>query len=144
MSEPLQFGNPYGEYPTKNSAYAVVIHDKKLLCLLVREKYHLPGGGIDGDENAVEAVKREVLEEAGYSVLTLEPIGKANQFFEMTREGHPLNKLGTFFKATVDLVNVKEGIEGDHEIRWIPVEDFLNSTAGDFQKWAVRQVSGVE
>lgn len=32
--------------------------------------------------------------------------------------------------------------ESDHEIMWIPAEDFLNSSAADFQKWAVRQVSG--
>ncbi len=141
MNDVLQFGNPVGDYRVKDSAYAVVINDGKLLCLLVRGKYHLPGGGIEEGEDAAEALQREVLEEAGYQVLNLEEIGKANQFFEMTREGHSLNKLGTFFKATVDLENVGQGKESDHQVNWISVDEFLSSTAGDFQKWAVRKAT---
>ncbi|MEK9131276.1 MAG: NUDIX domain-containing protein [Patescibacteria group bacterium] len=136
----LQFGTPAGEYPEKPSAYAVVLYDNKLLCLLVRNKYHLPGGGLEGTEDPQLAVKREVLEETGYTVTDLKEVGEANQFFEMTREGHPLNKLATFFKGSVDLENVGQGKEGDHEVKWISVDEFLSSTAGDFQKWAVRKV----
>ena len=57
----LQFGTPAGEYPEKPSAYAVVLYDNKLLCLLVRNKYHLPGGGLEGTEDPQLAVKREVM-----------------------------------------------------------------------------------
>jgi 8-oxo-dGTP diphosphatase len=135
----IQFGEPKGDYPTRRSAYAVVINDGKVLCLLVRGKYHLPGGGIDPDEDAEEALKREMLEETGYQVIALAEIGKANQFFEMTKEGHPLNKLGTFYTAAVDLAHVGQGQEADHEPCWIPVDAFLDSTASDFQKWAVKQ-----
>ncbi len=140
MLEPIQFGNPVGEYCLKQSAYAVVVSDEKLLCLFVRGKYHLPGGGIEQGEDVAGALRREVLEEAGYQIMDLQEIGKANQFFETTREGGSLNKLGTFFKAAVDLISVVKGKESDHEPKWITVEEFLSSTAADFQKWAVKQV----
>ncbi len=138
MTPPVQFGEPHGNYTTRPSAYAVVRNPEGLLLVVeVRGKYHLPGGGIsDAGEDAAMAVVREVREETGYEVVVSQQLGQANQFFETSSLG-PLNKTATFFTATIIGGDLTASIEPDHEVKWIPVEDFLNSTAGDFQKWAI-------
>lgn len=51
-------------------ARAVFFKDGKLCMLYLRNKdrYTLPGGGVEKDETPQTAVKREVLEETGYAV----------------------------------------------------------------------------
>lgn len=139
MTNPIQFGNPVGEFRTRPCAYAVVFDGGNLLCLEVRGRLHLPGGGVDPGEDAKSAIAREIFEETGYRAEAGEEIGMANQFFATTREGSPLNKAATFYRATVDMSSGGVGQEADHLVRWVPTAEFLGSTAGDFQKWAVRQ-----
>ena len=52
------------------AAYAILVHQGKLLLLKMRQtgKYHLPGGGIQVGERMEETLKREVKEEAGIEI----------------------------------------------------------------------------
>ena len=59
-------------YPVRVSAKALVYKGDNILCSHYRvkdEEYFIfPGGGLNGEETAEEAVVREVLEETGYGV----------------------------------------------------------------------------
>lgn len=59
--------------PIRNSAKAIVIHEDKILVNRCSsrfgEYYALPGGGQRSGEMLHETVKRELLEETGYSVI---------------------------------------------------------------------------
>ena len=61
--------------PVRNSAKAIVIHEGKLLvnkCVSrFGEYFALPGGGQRCGEMLNETVRRELLEETGYSVIPL-------------------------------------------------------------------------
>lgn len=61
--------------PVRNSAKAIVLNDGKMLvnrCISkFGEYYALPGGGQHTGEMLNETVKREVLEETGYSVIPI-------------------------------------------------------------------------
>ena len=52
------------------AAYALILHDNKLLLLKMRHtgKYHLPGGGIEIGERMEETLKREAQEETGIEI----------------------------------------------------------------------------
>jgi 8-oxo-dGTP pyrophosphatase MutT (NUDIX family) len=52
------------------AAYALIVHDGKLLLLKMRHtgKYHLPGGGINIGERMEETLKREAREETGIEI----------------------------------------------------------------------------
>jgi 8-oxo-dGTP pyrophosphatase MutT (NUDIX family) len=52
------------------AAYALIVHDGKLLLLKMRHtgKYHLPGGGINTGERMEETLKREAQEETGIEI----------------------------------------------------------------------------
>lgn len=139
MSEVPQFGERIEVYKDRPGSYAVVFNEEgKLLTICVRNKFHLPGGGIDANEDPRVAVAREVAEEAGYEVEVHEEIGKANQFLPHASIG-PLNKLGTFCTATLKGGDPSRSLEDDHVVTWISVEEFLDSNASEYQKWAVKK-----
>lgn len=62
----------------RRAVRAIVVRDGKIL-LIHRNKfgseyYTLPGGGIDAGESAEQALKREIQEECGFTVLSGRPV----------------------------------------------------------------------
>ncbi len=139
MTTTPQFGTPIGEFKDRPGAYAVITNKaQKLLVVFVRGRYHLPGGGIDNGEDPVAAVIREIKEETGLTVIDHHIIGNANQFFPMSDLG-PINKIGTYFRCTVEhKKGQSKGLEADHKVLWIDPNEFLQSTAHEFHRWAVK------
>lgn len=76
--------------PIAPAAIAIIFNNDKTKILLVKRKdvpiWVLPGGGIDKNESAEDAVIREVLEETGYQV----------QINHKCAEYIPTNKLSAF------------------------------------------------
>ncbi len=139
MSEVPQFGEKIETYADRPGSYAIVFNEEgKLLTVSVRGMLHLPGGGIDPEEDPMVAVAREVLEEAGYEIGGMQEIGKANQFLPYASIG-PLNKLGTFYTAVLLGGDLSHSPEDDHVVTWVSVADFLDSNASEYQKWAVKK-----
>ncbi len=134
-----QFGDPLVNAKDRPGAYAVVKNDTgQILTVIAKNRYHLPGGGIDAGEDPQQAVAREITEETGYQVEQLQNIGQANQFLD-TKDLGPINKLGMYFVGRISSVPPLTISEADHEYKWINPEAFLSSTAHDFHKWAVRK-----
>jgi len=59
---------------------ALVIKDRKLLVAkeFNEKEYHTPGGTINFSETPEEALKRELIEETGVQLLSMEPFVKIN------------------------------------------------------------------
>ena len=76
----------------RNSAKAVVINNGKLLVNRCHsrfgEYYTLPGGGQRTGEMLTETVRREVLEETGYSVMPLRLSGIYERVSSRREDGH--------------------------------------------------------
>ena len=67
----------------RNAVRAIIINENKILMVRLgkTKEYKFPGGGIEENETAEEALKREVLEEAGCSVTKIkEKIGVMTEF----------------------------------------------------------------
>jgi 8-oxo-dGTP pyrophosphatase MutT (NUDIX family) len=67
----------------RNAARAVIINKNKILMVRLgkTKEYKFPGGGIEENETTEEALKREVLEEAGCNVTKIvEKIGMMIEF----------------------------------------------------------------
>ena len=76
----------------RNSAKAIVVHEGKILvnrCVSrFGEYYALPGGGQHTGEMLSETVRRELLEETGYSVVPLRLSGIYERISEGRRDGN--------------------------------------------------------
>jgi 8-oxo-dGTP pyrophosphatase MutT (NUDIX family) len=138
VQTPPQFGPALDSYNDRPSSYVVILEDSRgLLVLEVGGAWHLPGGGIDPDEDPETATVREAREEGGLSISNLEYLGQANQFFPATDVGD-INKVGHFFKGDLTTIDSSGG-ESDHRLAWMSPENFLASNANDFHKWAVKR-----
>ena len=139
MNTTPQFGEPLINAKDRPGSYAVIKNDEgQILVVIAKNRYHLPGGGIDENEDPKQAVLREIQEETGYAVVDVQEIGHANQYLD-TKDLGPINKLGTYFVCRVDTKLPRSSEPTDHESKWVSAEEFLASTAHDFHKWAVRE-----
>ncbi len=136
-----QFGSKTeGEYKDRLSAYVLVLNEeKKLLVVRIRDKYHLPGGGIESGESPMMAVIRETQEESGCEIKNLSCVGKANEFF-IRSNGDLVNKIAIFYRADLINIDLSKKIEEDHEVDWLDIDDFIQLLSYEFHRWAAKRI----
>ncbi len=101
-------------------AYGFLIRDGKIaLIKKARGGYtgllDIPGGGIEHDETPVEALKRELMEEAGVTVTHYELITATSRTFQWQVEDdfiEDLHHIGILYKVDVLEDKVKEEADG--------------------------------
>lgn len=74
----------YQEIIYRNAARAIILKADKLLLVYseTTQEYKFPGGGIDKEETRHEALRREVLEEIGHEVISVnEGLGYTDQIY---------------------------------------------------------------
>ena len=75
----------------RNAARAIILNDHKILLVYsdTTKEYKFPGGGIDKEETRQEALKREVLEEVGREVKSVnECLGYTDQIYNDIYDTH--------------------------------------------------------
>lgn len=105
---------------THVGAYGFIIKDGKIaLIKKARGGYtgllDIPGGGIEHDESPVEALKRELMEEAGVTVKEYELITATSRTFKWKVNNNleeDLHHIGLLYKVEVEEENVKEEADG--------------------------------
>lgn len=110
------------------SAGGVVVRDGDVIVIVPTRRgaqgqrvLGLPKGHVDPGENAEQAARREVREEAGVEADLVEKLGDVRYFYQ--RDGQRIFKMVRFF-----LFSYREGDLEDHddeveEARWMPLEE---------------------
>lgn len=126
------------EYIDRKGAYLIPVHNNKIGVIKTDKGYFLLGGGLDKNESHEDCIKRECIEETGYTVAIKEKICSAE-----TYTTHP--KLGYFHPVQSYYVGelkerVSEPIETDHTLIWFKYEEIKGKMFAEMQNWALEQV----
>ena len=119
------------EVVKRNNIAAIIKYQKEILLLNynnVNYSMSLVTGGVEDGEEMLDAVRREVIEETGYSdIKSVTPIDCINisRFFV---EHKNQNREATYYPFLV-ILNSKDRIEiakeeaNEHKCVWVPIED---------------------
>src|SRR4030088_3035728 len=80
----IEYDVPTDQLVWRPAAYAIVIHDGKILLTKQHNAFHLPGGGVELGEMPEDGVIREVKEETGLLVHNPRLVGHISGFFTQT------------------------------------------------------------
>ena len=105
---------------THVGAYGFIIKDDSVALIKkarggYKGKLDIPGGGIEHNETPGEALKRELMEEAGVTVLNYELIDAVSRTFKWQMEEdliEDLHHIGILYKVEVLEENVKSEADG--------------------------------
>ncbi|MBQ7760856.1 MAG: NUDIX domain-containing protein [Clostridia bacterium] len=125
------------KYMDREGAYIIPFNNEKIGVVKTPRGYFLLGGGIDGNEEHEECIKRECLEETGYSVQVCEKICTAETFTYHSSLGyfHPIQHyyFGTIIKK------IQEPVESDHVFVWLDIDKAKGNMHPQMQNWAIEQ-----
>lgn len=118
----------------RNAARAVLVDNKWRVALIDatnRGYYKLPGGGIDDGELIEEALRREVLEEAGYEIEPLCPLGYTRETRHKFEQFN--NSYAWLARATKEVGRnlMEDEIEDGFEVKWFDnIDDAIAAVEG--------------
>jgi len=127
-------------YVLRPSCYAVIFNEtfSKVAIIKNRNRFFLPGGGMEGTETQEACLHRELLEELGWNIEIDHYIGNAARYFYAEKEDTYYLNDGFFYIAK--MVNKQtETCEEDHVLQWMPPLLAMEYLIHDHQKWAVEQ-----
>ncbi len=141
----LQFGEKMKDvrYRKREAVYAIVVDDNRNIAVIVQNgKGFLPGGGIETGENHIVCLKRECIEETGYTFKMEQFLGNAKQYFR-TRQGEHLMNDGYFYTGSFGEY-ANEPLDQDHKLVWMNIDQAEELLFHSSHVWAVRKGLGLE
>lgn len=127
------------EYTKRPASYVIIEHDegKKIAIAKANETWFFIGGGIEEGETEIDALKREVIEEAGYSIKDIKYFDKVTAWADGGKRG-PLDVTATFYIAKFDK-KIAEPIEKDHQIFWVNANEYKEKLFHEYQRYILEE-----
>ena len=124
-------------YIERVGAYLIPFKDGKVGVVRAPKGYFLLGGGLDDGESHEECIKRECIEEIGYTVSVGTKVCSAEMYCEHPTIGyfHPIQ---TYYVGEL-LEQVDVPVEDDHEFVWMDYDDVVDNMHLEMQSWALKQ-----
>lgn len=122
------------EYTKRPGSYAIIERKEGKIAIATDGKaYFFLGGGIENKETEIEALKREVIEESGYSLKNIKYFNKITAWADGGKRG-PLDITATFYIANFD-EKITEPIEKDHKVLWVNPNDYKDKLFHEYQRY---------
>ena len=127
------------EYRKRPGAYAIIINkddDKIGIATTGVENFYL-GGGIEEGETKLEALKREMIEEAGYTIKNVKELGEVGEFIFAEDHGY-IEVIASVYIAEFDQ-KIAEPIEKDHNVIWVKPEEYIDKMFREWQRYIMKK-----
>lgn len=126
------------EYKKRPGAYAIITRkeDNKIGIVTDGEFFFL-GGGIEERETQLEALKRELIEEAGYTIKNINKFDEVSSFINSEKKGY-IEVIAYVYLAEFDK-KITEPIEKDHKVLWVNPEDYIGKMCRQWQEYILKK-----
>lgn len=127
------------KYTKRHASYVIIERkeDKNIAIATEGKTYFFLGGGIENEETEIEALKREVIEETGYSIKNIKYVDKITAWADGVRRG-PLDVTATFYIANFDK-KITEPIEKDHRVLWGNPKEYKDKLFHEYQRYILKE-----
>ena len=124
-------------YIDRAGAYLVPVKEDKIGVVKTPKGYFLIGGGLVSGESHEECIKRECLEEIGYTVIVGKNVCSAEMYWKHPTIGyfHPMQ---TYYVGEL-LEQISVSVEEDHEFVWVEYSKLEKNMYLEMQRWALEQ-----
>ena len=125
------------EYYDREGAYIIPLRGNKVGVVETPKGYFFLGGGLENGESHSDCIKRECLEEAGYTAIVGKKICSAETYCEHKTVGlfHPIQ---TYYSGEL-IEKVAEPTDADHRFLWVDYDDIKGKMFAEMQNWALEQ-----
>lgn len=126
-------------YKKRPGAYAIIINkdDDKIGIVATGGRYFYLGGGIEKGETKLEALKRELLEESGYTIKNIKEFEEVGSYIFAEDKGY-LEVVASVYIAEFDK-KVTEPIEKDHTVLWVKPEEYVSKMFREWQRYIMER-----
>lgn len=127
------------EYIKRPGAYAIIINknDDKIGIVTDGKDYFYLGGGIEKGETKLEALKRELIEEAGYSIKNIREFEEVGSYIFSDDKGY-LEVIASVYIAEFD-ERIAEPVEKDHSVLWVKPEEYVDKMFREWQRYIMER-----
>ena len=125
-------------YTKRDGAYVIIErNDDDKIAIATDGTWFFLGGGIEQGETELEALKRELLEESGYSIKNIKYFDKVTSWADGGKRG-PLDVTATFYTAKFDK-KVTEPTEKDHKVLWVDPKEYVKKLYHEYQRYILKE-----
>lgn len=124
--------NPDIKYKERKCAYAIIHDDEGNIAIVNDGKYFFFGGGRENEETPLQTLKREMIEETGFTLKDIKPLDRLISYEYNSSRGN-LKIVATMYTAKFDK-KIQEPIEKDHKILWGKPEEFIDKMYHKYQR----------
>lgn len=127
------------EYIKRPGTYAIIINknDDKIGIVTDGKDYFYLGGGIEKGETKLEALKRELIEEAGYSIKNIREFEEVGSYIFSDDKGY-LEVIASVYIAEFD-ERIAEPVEKDHSVLWVKPEEYVDKMFREWQRYIMER-----
>ena len=135
------FGNKVEgvEYNNRYGVYAIISDETNSQIILVQAPngaWFLPGGEIEKGEDHLSALKRELIEELGFTAQIGQYYGQADEYFYSShRDKYFYNP--AYLYEIVSFEKKQEPLEDFNHIAWFPIDEAILKLKRGSHKWGI-------